>query len=132
MPHEEQEAPTYSFDDLMVQPCIMKSAPFPFYVDKKHQRRIFNVFIMHGHGWKFHLSQFGGTSSRVLSFCTRTKIPDELLVWWYDFHNLIFILYNDEILLFLLMVGRRQIKPWHPGILGNDRFPKGTTTFDSL
>ena len=30
------------------------------------------------------------------------------------------------------MVGRRQIKPWDPGILGNGRFPKGTTTFDSL
>ena len=46
---------------------------------------------------------------------------DELLVWWYDFHNLIFLLYNDKILLFLLMGGRRQIKPWDPSILRNDR-----------
>ena len=174
----------------------MKSAPFPFYVEKKHHRHIFDVFIMHGYAWKFHLSQFGGTSSWLLSFCTRTKIADEeatnspmgsiiwsdclsmdwmsrdmlemstptrnhqmflenrndvcfdvswhielhmvvrlnmiwphieefnvwweslinvqfgmgrdeIPMWWYDFHNLIFMLYNDKILLFLLMVGRR-------------------------
>ena len=36
MPHEEQEAPTYSIDELMVQPCGMKSTLFSFYVDKKH------------------------------------------------------------------------------------------------
>ena len=30
------------------------------------------------------------------------------------------------------MVGRRKIKPWDPRILGNDIFPKGTTTFVSL
>ena len=91
------------------------------------------------------MSQFGGTSRRMLSFYTRTDIADEefhvgwenlknvqfgmgrdeLPVWWYDFHNFIFILYNDKMLLFLLMVGRRQIKPWDPNIIGNDRFPKG-------
>ena len=130
--HEEQEAPTYSIDDLMVHPCGMKSEPFHFHEGKKHHRHLLYVFIMHGYAWKFHLSQFGGTSSRVFSFCTRTNIADELPVWWYDFHNLIFILYNDNFLLFLLMVGRRQIKPWDPGILGNDKFPKGTKKFGSL
>ena len=107
---------------------------------------------MHGYEWKFHLSQFGGTKNIMLSFCTRTKITneefhvwwesliffyfgmgrDELLVWWYDFHNLIFILYNDNFWLFLLMGGVRQIKPWDPGILGNDKFPKGKKKFGSL
>ena len=57
---------------------------------------------------------------------------DELLVWWYDFHNLIFILYNDKILFCLLMARRRKIKPWDPSILGNDRFQKGQETFGSL
>ena len=57
---------------------------------------------------------------------------DELSVWWYDFHNLIFILYNNKILLFLLMVGRRQIKPCDPGIIQNDRVEKGETTFGSV
>ena len=57
---------------------------------------------------------------------------DELRVWWYDFHNLIFLLYNDKILLFLLMGGRRQIKPWDPGILRNDRIQKVVEKFGSL
>ena len=55
----------------------------------------------------------------------------ELPVWWYDFHNLIFILYNDKILLFLPMGGRRQMIPWDPGILGNDIFQKGAVVFGS-
>ena len=50
---------------------------------------------------------------------------DELLVWWYDFHNLIFILHNDKILLFLLLGGRRHIKPWDIDILENDSVQKG-------
>ena len=49
---------------------------------------------------------------------------DEIPVWWYDFHNLIFLLYNDKILLFLLIGGRRQIKPWDPSILWNDKVQK--------
>ena len=57
---------------------------------------------------------------------------DELPVWWYDFHNLIFIIYNDNIQLFLLMGGRRQIKPWDTGILGNSRVQNGVETFGSL
>ena len=57
---------------------------------------------------------------------------DELPVWWYDFHNLIFILYNDKILLFLLMGGRRQIKPRDPGILRDDRVQKVAAKFGSL
>ena len=57
---------------------------------------------------------------------------DELLVWWYDFHNLIFILYNDKILLFILMGGRRQIKPWDPDILRNDIVQKVAEKFGSL
>ena len=57
---------------------------------------------------------------------------DELPVWWYDFHNLIFLLYNDKILLFLLMDGRMQIKPWDPGILRNDRVQKVEEKFGSL
>ena len=57
---------------------------------------------------------------------------DELLVWWYDFHNFILILYNDNILFFLLMGGRRQIKPWAPGILSNDRVQKVAEKFGSL
>ena len=57
---------------------------------------------------------------------------DELLVCWYDFHNLIFILYNDKILLFILMGGRRQIKPWDPGILRNDIVQKVAAKFGSL
>ena len=155
MPLEEQEAPTYSIDDLMVQPCGMKISPLPFYVYMKHQRHLFDAFIMHGYEWKFHLSQFGGTSTIMLRSCTRTKIADEefhvwweslkifqlgmgrdeLPVWWYDFHNLIyliFLLYNDKILLFLLMGGRRQIKPWDPGILSNDRVQKVVEKFGSL
>ena len=127
MPHEQQEAPTCSINDLMVQPCGMKISSFLFCVYKKHHRNLFDVFIMHVYAWKFHLSHFGGTSSIMMSFCTRTKIADEefhvwledfknmqfsmgrdeLPVWWYDFHNLIFILYNDNFLLFLLMGGRR-------------------------
>ena len=59
MPQEEQEAATYSIDELMVQPRGMKISPFPFCVYKKHQRHLFDVFIMHGYAWKFHLSQFG-------------------------------------------------------------------------
>ena len=57
---------------------------------------------------------------------------DELPVWWYDFHNLIFILYNDEILFFILMGGRRHIKPWDPDILNNDRVQKVVEKFGSL
>ena len=57
---------------------------------------------------------------------------DELLAWWYDFHNIIFILYNDKILLFILMGGRRQIKPWDPGILRNDIVQKVAEKFGSL
>ena len=57
---------------------------------------------------------------------------DELPVWWYDFHNLIFILYNDKILLFILMGGRRRIKPWDPGILRNDIVQKVAAKFGSL
>ena len=56
----------------------------------------------------------------------------ELPLWWYVFYNLIFIIYNDKILLFLLMGGRRKIKPWDPGILWNDRVQKGVETFGSL
>ena len=50
----------------------------------------------------------------------------------YDFNNLIFLLYNDKILLFLLMGRRRQIKPWDPGILRNERFQKVAEKFGSL
>ena len=57
---------------------------------------------------------------------------DELPVWWYDFHNLIFILYNDKILLFILMGGRRQIKPWDLDILRNDIVQKVAAKFGSL
>ena len=57
---------------------------------------------------------------------------DELPIWWYDFHNLIFLLYNDKILLFLLISGRRHIKPWDPGILRNDRVQKVAEKFGSL
>ena len=58
---------------------------------------------------------------------------DELPIWWYDFHNLIFIrLYNDNFLLLLLMGGRRQIKPWDPGILRNDRIQKVAEKLGSL
>ena len=32
VPHEKHEAPTYSIDELMVQPCGINSAPFPSYV----------------------------------------------------------------------------------------------------
>ena len=47
---------------------------------------------------------------------------DQLSVWWYDFHILIFILYDDELLLLLLMFGRMQIRPRDPDILWNDKF----------
>ena len=57
---------------------------------------------------------------------------DELPVWWYAFHNLIFILYDDKILLFILMCGRRQIKPWDLEIIWNGKFPKGEAKFGSL
>ena len=57
---------------------------------------------------------------------------DELPVWWYDFHNLFFLLYNDKILLFLLMGRRRNIKPWDPCILMNDRVQKVEEKFGSL
>ena len=57
---------------------------------------------------------------------------DELPVWWYDFHNLIFLLYNDKILLFLLMGGRRKIKLWDPSILRNDRVQKVAEKFGSF
>ena len=57
---------------------------------------------------------------------------DELPIWWYDFHNLIFLLYNDKIMLFLLIGGRRQIKPWDPGILRNARIQKVAEKFGSL
>ena len=43
-----------------------------------------------------------------------------------------FILYNDKIVLFLLMGGRRKIKPWDPSILGDGRFTKGATVFGYL
>ena len=83
VPHEEQEAPTYSIDGLMVQPCGMKISPLPFDVYMKRQMHLFDVFIMHGYEWKFHLSQFGRTSSIMLRYCTRTKIVDEEFhVWW--------------------------------------------------
>ena len=88
----------------------------------------------------------------MLRSCTRTKIADEefhvlweslknvqfgmgrveLPVWWYDFHNLIFILYNDKKLLFLLMGGGRQIKPWDPDILRNGRVQKVEEKHGSL
>ena len=88
----------------------------------------------------------------MLSFCARTKIADEefhvqleslknvqfgmgrdeLPVWWYDFHNLIFFLYKDKIVLLLLMGGRRQIKPWDPRILRNDKVQKVVEKFGSL
>ena len=55
-----------------------------------------------------------------------------MLVWWYDFHILIFILYNDKILLIILMGGRRQIKPWDPDILRNDIVQKVAAKFGSL
>ena len=57
---------------------------------------------------------------------------DELPVWWYDFHYLIFILYNDKILFSILMGGRRQIKPWDPNILRNDIIQKVVAKFGSL
>ena len=57
---------------------------------------------------------------------------DELPVWWYDFHNLILLLYNDKILLFLLMGERRQIKPWDLGILRNDKVQKVAEKIGSL
>ena len=57
---------------------------------------------------------------------------DQLLVWWYDFHILIFIFYDDRILLLLLMFGKGQITPWDPGMLWNEIFTKGTEKFGSL
>ena len=57
---------------------------------------------------------------------------DELPIWWYNFHNLIFLLYNDKILLFLFMGGRRKIKSWDPGILTNDKVQKVAKKFGSL
>ena len=55
----------------------------------------------------------------------------QLSVWWYDFHIMILILYDDGILLLFLMIGRREMIPWDPGILGNDIFPKGAVVFGS-
>ena len=57
---------------------------------------------------------------------------DQLLVWWYDFHILIFIFYDDIIFLLLLMFGRGQIIPWDLGILWNEIFRKGAKNFGSL
>ena len=57
---------------------------------------------------------------------------NELPVWWCDFHNLIFILYNDKILLFIVTGGGRQIKPWDPDILRNDIVQKVAAKFGSL
>ena len=57
---------------------------------------------------------------------------DQFLVWCYDFHILIFILYNDRIFLLLLMFGREKIIPWDPGIIWNEIFPKGAKKFGSL
>ena len=57
---------------------------------------------------------------------------DDLPVWLYDFHNLIFILYNDKTLLFILIGGRRQIKPWDLDILRNDIVQKVAAKFGSL
>ena len=68
-------------------------------------------------------------SFKKIQFCMGR---DELPLWWYDFHNLIFILCNDKILLFLLMGGRRHIKPWDPNILRDDRFQKLAAKFGSL
>ena len=57
---------------------------------------------------------------------------DQLSVWWYDFHILIFIFYDDRILLLLLMFGREKIIPWDPGIIWNEIFPKGEENFGSF
>ena len=57
---------------------------------------------------------------------------DQLSVWWYDFHILIFIFYDDRILLLLLMFGMNKIIPWDPGIIWNGIFPKGVEKFGSL
>ena len=57
---------------------------------------------------------------------------DELPMRWYYFHNLIFILYNDKILLFILMGRWRKIKPWDPNILRNDIVQKVGVKFGSL
>ena len=57
---------------------------------------------------------------------------DQLSLWWYDFHILIFIFYDDKILLLLLMFGRGYIISWDPVIIWNEIFPKGETTFRSL
>ena len=53
-------------------------------------------------------------------------------VQWYNFHIMIFIFYDDGILLFLLMSGMRKKIPWDLGILGNDIFPKGAIVFGYL
>ena len=54
MLHEEQEAPTYSIDDLMVQPSCMQLSPFCFYVYKKHHKNLSNyVYFLN----KYHLMQ---------------------------------------------------------------------------
>ena len=55
----------------------------------------------------------------------------QLSVWWYDFHIMILIFYDDGILLLLLMKGMEQKIPWDPSILGNDIFPKGAIVFGS-
>ena len=57
---------------------------------------------------------------------------DQFSMWWCDFHILIFIFYDDKILLLLLIFGRGEIIPWDPGIVWNDIFPKEEETFGSL
>ena len=53
-------------------------------------------------------------------------------LWWYDFHILIFISYDDDFLLLFMMFGRVKIIPWELNIIWNDKFPNRETTFESL
>ena len=55
---------------------------------------------------------------------------DQLSVWWYDFHILIFIFYDDMILLLLLMFGRGEIIPWDPAFFGMKYLQKGQKNLD--
>ena len=122
---------------------------------------IYNALSIHGGTWDNHLflhsnSDVSSSASLHMDFHTLERLniiwphiekfhswweilkdvhfgmgSDQLPLWWYDFHFLIFIFYDDEFLL-LLMFGRMQIRPWNPGILWNDIFPKGVATYGSL
>ena len=67
--------------------CINKIVSFS---DGVHQ--VHNEFYV---GWG---------SLKYFQFCIGSF---QFLVWWYDFHIMIFIFYDDKILLLLLMFGKR-------------------------